>query len=361
MKRALAALLLLWLSLTPVRAEWWVPSPLSVIITVGGWISQGREEVFEIRVQARGENEVAAREEAFRVAVNQAVGSLMLSNTETQNGNVIRHEIINYASGYIHDFQIIGQRRVDNRVEMTLDIWVKKSGIADRIFGESRGTSKISGSQMHEQYQSLLHERQQGDRVLETVLQDYPRRAYSVKVLGHRQRIGSNRELELEIDTELSWDVNFLRALHEALGVTGNQNVQPHHHVTSVNYNTGGFFNSQIRVGFDDNYRSELLYRYFSGSNPHIMVKIKQSNDTALRICFSHNELTLTSYRPARRFVHSDERRTTIDGRLVTNPRLNFQIPARLARDLSGIEVEIVPQKVCEPHRKSHIYRNYVH
>ena len=73
-----------------------VPSPLGIVLTVGQWLLQDRRQVYYIQVQAPGDTFDQARQNAFRLAVEQAVGTLILSETESRNARLHRDEIITY-------------------------------------------------------------------------------------------------------------------------------------------------------------------------------------------------------------------------------------------------------------------------
>lgn len=338
-------------------APWWTPSPVSLALTVGRWISIDREEVFDIRVQAHGTSDSTARDEAFRIAVDRAVGSLMLVNTESQLGDVTRHEVINYAAGYVHDFTLVS-REIDGKgVRVVMDVRVKRSTIADRLLAESRGSASISGTGISVRNETMLRELRYGDQVLDAVLRDYPRRAFLIQIQAHRTRLMPDRGVEIEIDARLEFDPRYLRALHETLTRIGGNRADAHQHQVTLDYTEpGSFFRTSTQVGFDDARRIVMFRHYFLDSNPHIRVRVQGQNGTITTQCFSHNELSQTGYQPARRFVHWGENRTTIHGSLVTQPRINISLPPAAVAQLKHLDVEVVSQVQCKSVQRNHIY-----
>lgn len=215
------ATLVLCASLTmPVAAvdpvSFFVPSPLTILLTIGKWTKKEQVEVFYVQVQAHGRDEADARDQAFRLAVNQAVGSLLLSHSEVRDGDVRRHDIINYSSGYIQDFKIL-DRSYGSGVTIKADVWVSRSSIADRLLSESRSAGVIEGGRISEQIRSFQKERQGADSVVDSVLADYPARAYNVIVGKTSVVIDANRRPILQVPFRLSWNEKFVDAFSEAI------------------------------------------------------------------------------------------------------------------------------------------------
>lgn len=337
------------------NAPWWAPSPLSLAITVGQWINRDQVKVYHVRVKAQAATEQAAREEAFRLAVEMAVGSLVTAEVQVRDRELLRKEIISYSSGYVHDFELIRKLDLVSGVELELDVWVKKSTIADRLLNVSKDSDQLNETQISTQFDTLLAERDRGDRVLEQVLSDYPQRAFDIKVLNTRTRIDSRRRLEYEINVNLSWSQTYLRALHEAVAVTATRHDVSncfrgycnHDHLVRIKYRPDGeFFIKGIDAAYDDEIKRKIFERHISHKNPHIMVHVHDGfGVTAFQGCFSHSHLTWTNYMPSERFVHWDLARTVVNGQLETQPRLVFSVTdPNLAKK---IEVSVVPESMC--------------
>ncbi len=356
------ASLVLAVGFATVSAASWKPTPLGVALSVGRWIAVEREEVFEVRVQATGTTDNQAREEAFRVAVDRAVGSLIVVNTESQNNNITRHEVINYAAGYVYDFTVVSRDSNGREIQLVLDVRVKRSAIADRLLVDGQRSLTIPTTDIETRYTTIMRERLQGDRLLESVLRDYPKRAFKVELVQHQVRLTANREIEIELDVRLSLDHHYLKALQEILILVGSDRGGSYQHQVNLDYTPpGSFFQSFTQVGFDDDKRINILRSYFSNSNPQILVRITGSSNSIVTQCYSHNELSQTGYQPARRFVHWGENRTVIHGSLVTRPRIQISVPSSAILGLKQIDLEVVSQVQCRSFPQNHIYTRHGH
>ena len=347
-------------SVTVTAAPWWAPSPLAVAITVGKWLSKDQTEVFYLRVQATGKDEQDARDQAFRLAVEQAVGSLVTHQTKVINGEMITHEIVNYSSGYVHDFQIVKRQYSEDKTQIEIDVWIKRSAIADRLLGSSTDSASINGEKLNAQYQTLMRERQSGDRMLAMILDDYPSKSFEVKISRIDQKINSKRNLEIELAVSLSWNQNYIIALIESINATAVTNQAGeclrsssfcnYEYLVGINYRSpeDRWYVSKYAFAYDDNIKSNLMQMHFSRKNPVILVKMIDGQGKILYgNCYGHHELTQTNYRPAKRFVHSDQWKTIIDGTLSTSPKIIFETPSRLIADSMQIQAEIIDQSKC--------------
>ena len=336
------------LMITPAKAgslDWLVPSPLSVVLTVGSWVMKDRVEVFQVRVQALGLDETDAREQLFRLAVNQAVGSLLLSQTELRDGEVIRRDIVNYSAGHIHDFVILDREHRADGVLIKADVWVRKSQIADRLLNESRAAGEIEGARIAAQIESFQTERQGADQVLKTVLADYPQKAFDITVSNTRVT-AHNRETYLEVPISIRWNQKFIASLTEAV-----RTVNPNPQCDSWLANCG-HVRTVVAVGrqqawFDDDKTWWIFHRAMIESRPQILLQLQDhAGNTVHQACFQVAEIDHSGYT---RWYFAD-----ISG---SNVRINvnsersgpMMIDTRnlpLAR-LSRVTVSVVPFRLC--------------
>ena len=284
----------------PVLASapsWWVPSPLSLVLTMGSWIMKDRTEVFYVQVQAHGRDETDAREQAFRLAVNQAVGSLLLSHNEVRNGEVIRRDIINYSAGHIHEFQILDRSRRDGGVLIRADVWVRKSRIADRLLNESRAAGQIEGGRISTQIETFHAERQGADRVLAAVLADYPQRAYDISVGNTRVSV-HNRVTYLEIPVSIRWNSKFVVSLAEAVK-TVNPNPQCSGWLADCRHIRTTVTVGRQQAWFDDDKTYWIFQRAMIEPRPQILLELQDGiGHTVKRVCFQVPQIDHSGYVP---------------------------------------------------------------
>jgi hypothetical protein len=325
-------------TLTPV--EILKPSPLSLVMIVGRWVmTPEQEKVYKITVQGRGRTESQAKSEAFKLAVEQAVGSLILTESVVINQDVARREIIEYSSGYVHRYEEVLRFRQDNELVIQYDIWVKRSRIADRLLVEAKSTKDLDGSTLQSQLDSIKYERHQGQRVLESVLNDYPHRAYDVK--NQRMKVGHNSNYHSVVGITFDLDLSpiYLRSLWEAMQST-SQNPQAgacrancYHDFTVTMHGRRDqvLFNRwQQSFGFNDAGKQQLFYNKMMESRPSILVKVLDAaGHTIEKKCYFYSELdgVVTHTYPKYRFVTFNNHSATIDGTFTLTGKLELNIP----------------------------------
>jgi len=224
MRRILCLALGLALSAPAVPSvlDWLIPSPVAVVLQVGKWIynRQAEKEVYYIRVQSTGSTEAEARDQAFRLAVDQAVGSLMVSETEINNGTLNRHDVINYSSGYIHNFEYVNVHRDSDSVTVQMDVWVEKSSIADRLSGTVDSATNIQGYKISESFRSKANQKTAGDTLLENLLSEYPHKAYEHTITSIDYTT-SNRKPKMIVNFSAQWRSAYLDSLAEVFANIG--------------------------------------------------------------------------------------------------------------------------------------------
>lgn len=284
----------------PTHADprWFVPSPLSILLTVGTWIKKDSVEVFYVQVQGHGSDERSAREEAFRLAVNQAVGSLLLSHRHIENQEIIRNEIINYSSGHVHDFKILDRRIGTNGHVVVMDVWVRRSLIADRLLNESRDAAEIEGGRIAAQIGSLEQRRQSTEQVLESVLRDFPQRSFDVSVGNTRVVANNDRTYWLIVPVNVRLAQSYITSMAEAL-----KTVDPNPQCSRW---FGPRCDGKVRIAsggtaayFDDKGIYWLFSRHLFESQPVLRVKILDAQGVArYQGCYHVPEITQNQYAP---------------------------------------------------------------
>ena len=262
-----------------------IPNPIAVALSIGRWLMKDSRKVYYVQVKSTAATPVLARAEGFKLAVSQAVGTLVLAESEVKNNELIRKDIIQYSSGYVEDFKVQQETQVDGGVQIIMDVWVSDSKIADRLLYVSKGGNVIDGTKVATQHQTLLNEKTNGDRLLAAVLNDFPARAFDVFVDKTQWRT-SGRTLEIYIPISISWNASYVNALYEVLIATRDGN-------NSLDQKYGKRYSSVVMIkkksdflktyaAYSDSYKPEMIEKALLSSNPMVSLQIKDAASSVI-------------------------------------------------------------------------------
>ena len=370
MRRILAVLACVGL-ITSAQAQvitgaMFLPSPVGVILSIGQWIIFESERTYYIEVLGEGRTAEEAKLNGFRIAVEQAVGSVIASETEVQNNRIARDEIISYASGYVTKFEIVSQEPGGIGVKTTMKVWIKKSNLSNRLLNEGSKPADIEGSKAAVQLASLQYERAQGDRLVSTVVNDFYRLGFNMEIKPVVVTFDNNRNGVVTVPFLLTWNRDYLKSLWEALKVTsqesnpeacwqlvlGGKCAQP---ASMISISTGGFMGgSGGRLGYGDKNKMNNILNVMVGTQPQVKMTIYNQQFAPVYVgCYSFDNLDHNSgynVQGARYFVDSrfyGPPNVIIDGNTELKGTIAVTMnPTQLA-NAGKVELKVIPLNQC--------------
>jgi hypothetical protein len=193
-----------------------VPTPFGVAVTVGQWLFFNNKKVYYIEVKGSGRTAEEARLNGFRLAVEQALGSVIASETELQNSIIKRDEIISYAAGFVERYEIVNTVSTGSGYEIGMQVWVQRTNLAERLLVKSQADGQIDGARAAIAVDTAQYSRAQGDLLLLSVLRDFPERSFDIKLEPTRVEMTAGRGTELVIPYELVWNKKYIDSYFSA-------------------------------------------------------------------------------------------------------------------------------------------------
>lgn len=275
---------------------------LSAVIASIQTITADRVPVHYIKVESTAPDFELARKNAFKVAVEHAVGTIVVSEAEMRNNKLTRDEIINYSSGFVDRYNILNQKNVSGGVQIVVEVWVSHSAIANRLLNNSKTAGEVQGDRIAVQLESIGEQRTNSDRLLGAVMRDYPNRAFDVKLQPVNVEIDQSRKATLLVPFTIGWNKKYLSSLEE---VIKNINQYP---VCSVNIPACNNAQSSIVLKtsivstnpgawFNDNQPWTIMFGNMVLSEPTYRLKLQTSSGRDLVYCFAASELDQREYR----------------------------------------------------------------
>jgi len=244
-----------------------------------------------IRVQGIGNNFEQAKESAFKSAIELRLGSTLTTELETMNGKLIRNDILNYSAGYIESYKVIETFTSSNQTYVIADVSISSSRIQDRILGVASASKQFEGDKHSTQYLSYVHSKEQGDKMLGRILNDFPSKAFTITQGQHKLAVDVYRMGMIEIPVELRWNHNYLVALNELLdkledGRNGLFAVSPGN-ITVMSKDPRDYFGRKSTYRFNDLKTVEEINNAVFTKEPWVLVSMySHDNKVLLEKCY---------------------------------------------------------------------------
>lgn len=172
-----------------------------------------------ILVEGHGATLDQAKQNAFRSAIEQVVGQVIVSDQEVQGDRLTKDWIGGYSAGYVDDYEILETRQEGGRVIIRMNVAVSSSKIAKRMMSSGNRSLIIEGQRLQAQIDTQIDQRDRGDYLIAEVISSYPYNAYVINSGQTEIGLGLRREPYVDVPYELHWSKFWLEALNEALGV----------------------------------------------------------------------------------------------------------------------------------------------
>lgn len=197
-----------------------------------------------IRSSGVGSSFEEAKQAAFRAAIEQEIGTALVSNTEILDGVATKNEILAYSSGYVKNYNVVNSAVIGGRVHLVLDVWVLSSKISGRILSTAQGPRHYNGSSASATIETWMDNRDRSDRIIGAVLADWPRRAINVNINNIALGFDAYRNPTLTINYRLEYNPDWIVAFKEVLSLTSDMSSKS---------------NPESMVLFEDNPRAVLV------------------------------------------------------------------------------------------------------
>jgi hypothetical protein len=274
---------------------------------------------------------------------------------------LIRDEIITYASGFVDRFEILGREQTAQGHQVTMDVWIGESAIARRLLNDSTGAGIIDGQRLATQVETLQQEREAGDRLLATVLQDFPRRAFVVEVAKTQVTFDDRRTLNIEIPITVGWSGTYVSALNETMTRTSQSRENcfsfwralagwPQDSDCVARQSRQYYYNN---VAFDEPHKVSAVVQHFVQNKPALLISIQDPHGAALKqICtrFVFTNIEDQPYNvPSRWLFTVQNQNIRIDSRYQLSGRIPMNLGGNPAvfQSASRIDVRVIAEREC--------------
>lgn len=307
-----------------------------------------------IRTSGEGNSFEQAKQNAFNEAVQIKVGTIVLSEREHLNNQTLTDQVIVHSAGFVDDFKIVGSINNNGRYRVTVDVLVSESKLTNQILSVGKSSGYVDGGRIGAQYQTYLEQKRTGDQLLNRLLQDYPKRAYTIKQFPYKVSIDSKRNAMLTVPFELAWNYDYIKSFNETMnllqdGSNGLLSQSPGNVITMVKRPQDLVVGTKSQFYFNDLSRINTIHDAFIGGRTiRILMTIRDSGGQSIsRTCWMPE--FLTGSRSAFYGVGSSNT-ILIYGNTTEKNSIMFIIEphrSNVLQYMNSVELSIVPEMDC--------------
>lgn len=297
-------------------------------------LSFGVANANPVRVSGYGASYEEAKNDAFRKAIEYKVGSMILSEKERRNYELVKDDIIIYSSGYVTNFKVI-ERRNGPEVSLLMDVWVEEKNITQRLTPISNEVRDFKGEIHKEQIESIKDRRDRAARLLDAVLNDYPYRAFVLTQYPYHVDISNVDNPVLVLNFNFKWNKEYLMSLKETLEIIQENSGD----------NTISIY-GLTRFSFGSLYRTEryIVTKFYNDFGGHNHVKIK------VTILDMHeNVIEERCFMPYKMYnYYNFTMRGLVIEPMGNNMRQSFSMPITNIEKIDKINLSVVASRNCK-------------
>ena len=227
-----------------------------------------------IRVSGEGSTVEQAKENAFRTAVQQRAGAIVLSERQAINDKLTKDNISLFSAGFVDDFKIIDINQTGSTIKITMDVVVSESKLLNQVLNTGQTTQGINGERAGAALNTFVDSKEKGDRMLDVILSTYPKNAFIVEQKPFTLSVDVNRNAVISVPYSLKWNYDYIVSMNEAMtlvedkvGLTGFLNLAPSNVIIMAKNPKDLLFGSKNFYKFNDVPTLNRIKNAMLGSN----------------------------------------------------------------------------------------------
>lgn len=258
-----------------------------------------------IEANGNGATRQQALHDAFREAIQKTYGVLIKSELRVDNDRLTKDVINEYSSAIISKYDVLNEGKAsDGNYKIRIAALVSSSKLLDYVLANTKaqGSNKADGSQIYAQISTALRNKQQGDRLLQSIASDFPTPALKANLGTLSSRIDQDRQVFLRIPYKIEWNKYFLESFQQIIEyVSTRVCLAPTEDQYRCQYDvlfSSGYRSWPPKIGykFTDNIQADTVKRWISpnvGLTVNFMDKAGRKFDSVcLNINLTNNQKT---------------------------------------------------------------------
>ena len=160
-----------------------------VYILLLGWCQTTRAQnagLVTVIVSGSGSDVSSAKKDAYRTAVEQVVGSILVeAETLVENDDLIKDQVLTYSSAYVESAEVLGDpvSLPGGLVRVRVKASVRKKKLEDKLRIARTATAPVEGESLFAEMVSRKNQWTDATGVIRSVFEDFPLKVLTVRVL----------------------------------------------------------------------------------------------------------------------------------------------------------------------------------
>lgn len=202
-------------------------------------------ELITVTATGMGSDSDSALKNAFRAAIEQAVGTMVDAETLAQNDDVISDQVLSYSQGYIQSHKVLGEpKNQGGLVSVKIKAQVKRTPLVEKLKTVSISTHEVEGDNLFAEVTTKIDQRKSGAEMLVKALEGFPENVLEVKLAGKPEYDDRKEEIVISVYHNVNLDKykEFYQKITKVLNAVAKKRIRE---TVSTN---GGMINGKVHI-----------------------------------------------------------------------------------------------------------------
>jgi hypothetical protein len=302
-----------------------------------------------------------ARLNGFRLAVEEEEGSVVASESETNQSRLNKDQIVSYASGHVDHYEVLSTRFEEGLIKTRMKVWVKGASLDERLMNRSDSETPLDGQQISDAMNTRIREKVDGDRLYQGVLDDFPARAFVVETGSSQFALDHFRHTIMTVPLTIEWSEPYLESLELAIKETAQSHSWVYCRAWDktcpvtyyINVVSSHWMGADTVGGYSDSMKYAMTENGTLGKGPSLRLILTGADQSILfKGCSVVQELDNVvhgSVMTEGRFIRPSPTHTTItfNGRMQLHSSIVLDISNLPIHLITGLSISVVPRSQC--------------
>ena len=174
---------------------------------VGGVALTADEDTIEVVATGIGQDSDRALRNALRAAIEQAVGTLVDSQTIAENDEVINDQILSYSGGFVESHKVIGEpKTVDGLVSVKIVAQVKRTELTEKLEAAAVHVSDVDGESLFGEAITKIERNQASGDIVKPLFDGFPANVMDIRRVDKPEYDERTKKWKIKVEISVNRD-----------------------------------------------------------------------------------------------------------------------------------------------------------